>query len=277
MITKTHEIITPQLAQDYLRFNKANRPLNKQVVKTIVDDISRGGWIYDGNPIRFSEDGWLIDGQHRLHACVVSGKDIETDVIRGLPRESFKVIDTGRARSGGDILSIMGVSNATIISSSIFTYLSLATSKKINVAEKSTGHYNVHFSKEKVADFYLDNQNLCDEIGRIAYSFGRGKTGIKILSSGFIGGYMLYFIFALNHPKERVIDFFTQLQTGRDITNKTILIFREAIIKHKLGQSVLSTEQRNVYFKKTWNAFVTGKELNRLTYNAERKDSVDFL
>lgn len=277
MITKTHEIITPQLAEDYLRFNKANRPLNKYVVKTLVDDLSRGGWIYDGNPIRFSEDGWLIDGQHRLHACIVAGKDIETDVIRGLPRDSFKVIDTGRSRSGGDILSIMGVPNAATVSSSIFTYLSLLTNKRINPGEKIGGHVFTTLSKEKVVDFYIENQILCDEIGRISYSFGRGKNGVKILSSGFIGGHMLYLILSLNHPKERVIDFFTQLQTGRDITNKTILIFRDAIIKHKLGQSILSMEQRIVYFKKTWNAFVTGKELNRLTYSAERKDSVDFL
>lgn len=96
-------IVTPSEATEYLKRSSGNRNLRLSNINKLVSAMSSGSFIYDGSPIRFDEDGNLIDGHHRLTACVKSGVPFQTD-IAVVPSEAKMVIDTGATRSASDAL-----------------------------------------------------------------------------------------------------------------------------------------------------------------------------
>lgn len=282
MITQQIETITPAIAAEYLKNNTNNRPLKNQWVTDIANMIRRGQWVLDGNPIRFSEDGVLLDGQHRLQAIIRAGIPVQTLVVRGLPKESFKNIDTGRGRSGGDILSIDGCANATAASSSILGYLNLQKNNAILYGYRTNSQISnlrCGVSKGDIVAFYRENKELVTRTAEDAKGFGRGYGGVKLFPASFYGAYILYLVLKKGYDYDFVTNFFKQVITGRDVTNGTIFLLRNAIINHNSGQrdKLLTARQRVVYLTKTWNAYVTGKELKLLNYRKETEETLDFI
>ena len=76
------EKITPELAKKYLANNKINRGLNKNSVAKYATSMQEGRWKLNGEPIQFNCDGTLINGQHRLQACVRADTSFDTLVAR---------------------------------------------------------------------------------------------------------------------------------------------------------------------------------------------------
>jgi len=102
--------ITPKMAMDLLEHNTLNRPLSDGHVKRLAQQIIDGKWKYNGDTIKVSKDGAILDGQHRLWAVIEAKRPIETVIIRGIARDAFATIDTTRRlRSGGDVLALNGV------------------------------------------------------------------------------------------------------------------------------------------------------------------------
>lgn len=101
--------LTPELAGELLEHNQHNRPISDQHVARIANQIVTGKWRFNGDTIKISDDGSVLDGQHRLWACIESKKAIETVIIRGIAREAFSTVDTLRkVRSGGDVIALAG-------------------------------------------------------------------------------------------------------------------------------------------------------------------------
>lgn len=108
--------ITPELAQHLLALiNTHNRPLSQARVKQYADVLSRGQYVFNGESIQIgmTDSGHmqLLNGQHRLHACAVSGVNFETVMVLGLPVSVFSTIDRGKTRSYADVLSVAGYKN----------------------------------------------------------------------------------------------------------------------------------------------------------------------
>lgn len=55
-------------------------------------------------PVVFTEDGFLLDGQHRFAACALSGVPIEVPVAVQGQWDTFTVTDTGTGRNAGQLL-----------------------------------------------------------------------------------------------------------------------------------------------------------------------------
>lgn len=88
------EIVTPEKASEYLAQNKNNRRINSRHVELLMRDMKAGNWRLTHQGIAFDEYGNLLDGQHRLMACVLSKVPIETLVTRNVCREDGCAIDT---------------------------------------------------------------------------------------------------------------------------------------------------------------------------------------
>ena len=109
-MTSERTVITPEYAASLLEQNKANRPLNQKHVERIARQIQENKWVYNGDTIKLDIDGNVLDGQHRLWACVETGIAIDTQVIKGLPKEVFTTLDTiSKTRSAQDTVHLMGV------------------------------------------------------------------------------------------------------------------------------------------------------------------------
>src|SRR5580692_2847485 len=98
-------MLTPEMAVQFLEHNTLNRPLSDQHVKRLVGQIIGGKWKFNGDTIKISKGGGILDGQHRLWAVVESKVSIETGLVMGIEKDAFATIDTLRKpRSGADVL-----------------------------------------------------------------------------------------------------------------------------------------------------------------------------
>lgn len=115
--------ITPELAEYYLTKNVRNRKINSNNISNLEKALKNNEWTVNGDAIRFDVEGNLIDGQHRLIACINSRIPIKTYVIRNLPVSAFTTIDVGAKRSAADILSIENIQNSNVVAAIIKAYL----------------------------------------------------------------------------------------------------------------------------------------------------------
>lgn len=113
----THQIVdlTPAMAEKFLGRNRGNRNVRKTKVVEFARDMSAGRWVFNGDPIRFSASGRMLDGQHRCLAVVKSGVTIQVIVIQNLPDEAQNTMDIGARRTMSDQLMLSGERNSTTL------------------------------------------------------------------------------------------------------------------------------------------------------------------
>lgn len=111
----------PEFAKIILaRENPKNRPLYRgHAVYWLGNDLTSGNFAVTGDTLKFAKNGNLIDGQHRLEACVHTGVPLKSHVVFGLNEKIFDILDQGRKRTAGDILALDGVPNAAIVAAAI--------------------------------------------------------------------------------------------------------------------------------------------------------------
>lgn len=126
-VTINIETITPAMAAAMLDYNPNNRRIRRNVVLLYARHMERGNWQMNGDAIRISDSGALLDGQHRLSAVVKSGVPLRTVVMRGMSADVQATIDGGAKRQHGDRLQMRGVQNATHVSACLRIMAGLAT------------------------------------------------------------------------------------------------------------------------------------------------------
>lgn len=109
------ELITVKKAQDMLKKMNVNRPLSRSRIDQYARDMLNESYVFTGEAIKVDVNGFLIDGQHRLHAIIRTGVPQKMLVVRGLPPESQDYMDIGRMRNVGEILHFKGETNGPLI------------------------------------------------------------------------------------------------------------------------------------------------------------------
>src|SRR5215207_4327035 len=102
-------VVTPDKAMEWLNGNTHNRPIRQRDIQMWTKAMMEGKWKLNGDSIIFSNDGKLLDGQHRLWACVESKTPFTSVVVTGIDPDTFVTIDQGRSRSGADHLFVAKV------------------------------------------------------------------------------------------------------------------------------------------------------------------------
>jgi hypothetical protein len=100
-------------------FNDSNRPLSKGVSRLYANEMLRGKWECNGEPLIFSVDETgkvhLISGQHRLDGLLLCNKlaneewpnaqtELDMVIISGVQHSTADTVDTGRSRNHADVL-----------------------------------------------------------------------------------------------------------------------------------------------------------------------------
>lgn len=106
MIESCVEVITPEVASQYLARNRKNRSIRKQEVECYAREIKRGNFVVTHQGIAFDAEGNLIDGQHRLLAIAMAGCPVKMMVTRGLDADTLAVVDRGATRTMRDVFTI---------------------------------------------------------------------------------------------------------------------------------------------------------------------------
>lgn len=161
--------IWPSEAKEILQTkNYNNRPISAISVKKIANDINNGSYVLTHQAIAFDVTGRLIDGQHRLSACVMANKPIAILVATGLPVSqnvgdgvinTFEVIDSGKSRNVSQMLLLSGMKNSSQVA---------ATAKAVGlICCRSNHNFGVSIAQtHKILHLIGDSINTCVEIGK---------------------------------------------------------------------------------------------------------------
>jgi hypothetical protein len=95
------------------------------------------GWKVNGEALKFSTDGKLLDGQHRLEACVRANKPFRSTVVVGLEPETQATMDDNRRRTVHDQVLLQGM-NLPKAASAAARWLLLIRLGTIGRAQRST-------------------------------------------------------------------------------------------------------------------------------------------
>lgn len=109
-------ILSPCAARVLLEsHNGRNRGLKRHQKYFLRGQIESGKFAYNGESIVVGDDNQVMNGQHRLNACVDSEIPIEVLMVFGVPADAFVTIDQGARRNGADVLSIEGHKNCVAL------------------------------------------------------------------------------------------------------------------------------------------------------------------
>lgn len=100
--------ITPTQAKEWIERNDRNRSVRRKHVEKIARAIREGKFKLNGETIKIAPDGRILDGQHRLHACVSAGINISCLVVTDLDPGVIDTVDTGIPKEAHDVLTMAG-------------------------------------------------------------------------------------------------------------------------------------------------------------------------
>lgn len=254
------ERITPALATEMLEKNTMNRTLSQQVINSYAAEMKRGAWDEDnGETIKIADDGTILDGQHRLWGIVESGVTLRLLVVRGVDKNSFTTIDSGKKRTTGDVCSIAGIkdpNNAAAAAAVVWAY----KRKKI----VPNGPIRARdFLRSDLVKFCMEHAEALQASTRVARSNGCGK-----LCSG---GVMIAMHYLFTHEskassrEEQADLFFTQLGGGvfdarvSPPESHPIRVLREKLIDNRSSLSKMPSGAMAALIIKAWNGYVAAK------------------
>lgn len=137
-VTASVELITPAIARDLLGGNiQHQRKIAKANLEKIESDLINDRFCLNGESIIIGVSGKLLDGQHRLCACLNTKTNFHSVVARGVDDECFYRINVGKGRTLADVLKIADEVNCANLAAAIVRvvqYLRDAKSLGTNVA-----------------------------------------------------------------------------------------------------------------------------------------------
>lgn len=255
----TKETITPKKAMEWLKRNVNNRPLRNGYVTRLCDAMSAGEWQLNGETVKFNGNGDLIDGQHRLNACVSSGKPFESYVVRGLEHSAFDTIDTGAPRQVRDTLARCG--------EKYYSHLSSAIRCAYWLEQGVAPFGGARTIRNTQAVQYLtDNPQL-----RESTEFAATSGIQELLSISTCAG--LHYLGAKAHGFSVASDFWTSVSTGEALKkNMPAFELRSLLIKSKTSSMSYSRLTTLAHCIKAWNAFHAGTAIKCLKWDSEREE-----
>ena len=149
--------MTPALAASLIEHNTMNRLLSPPRVNWLADCIDRGAWKADGSAIKVDRDGVLIDGQHRLHAILKTGKSVQCLLITDMDPETRLTVDSGRPRHFGDFLRMNGIANSTDVAATTKIVWRNETGLLCDPSHRAATDTTILW------DFYLGKRDLISE------------------------------------------------------------------------------------------------------------------
>jgi hypothetical protein len=141
--TYTHSniVVTSQIARDWILNRTVRRelipaadlhadviPNRKYLVaygKSIAKKLQEPGWWNEGihQGLAFTPDGFILDGQHRLLGCALSGIPIVLPLAVNVPWSAFRDIDQNRSRAAHQMIDLPYATTATATARHLLPFL----------------------------------------------------------------------------------------------------------------------------------------------------------
>lgn len=256
------KLITPEMAECMLKFNDNNRSLRTNHVNQLAEEMKGGRWKPNGESIKMSEDR-LLDGQHRLKACIQAATPFESVVVTGLNESTFDTIDVGKSRTHRDTLSVLGEKNVGLLAQSLLFIRGYIHGVSNQVPPTS-------ISRPKVTNIEL--QALLDSNPKIRDSVEWAKERKSFIKPLHLS--VCHYIFS-DVDKDDCDKFMHKLITGANLeAGDPVLVVRESYVKNavhvpKSGQQACRWTTL-AFLVKGWNAFREGKKVKNIHWKTNK-------
>lgn len=252
--------LTPADASELLVGNTNNRPISTSHVNRLLSDMKGGRWRYNGEPIKFSPDLVLLDGQHRLLALaeMPPGTKMKFLVVYGLPMDSQDTMDQVRTRGAKDNLAMSGMTAAGdsgSVAAAVRAYIiwqggmlfSDSNARQITNPQITAWAHEHH----------TEMQMLNAVVSLTGVKKIEARTGVVLA--------ILTHLFLIDTEKAQ--KFTDLLISGAGLEEgNPILTLRERLRRHRSMKIKLTDRETIAMFVVTWNAWRDNRRLYKITF-----------
>lgn len=258
--------VTPKMALAWLKKNLRNRPPHHKRVEEYADEMRGGRWKVTGDTIKLDEHGGLVDDQHRLMACVMADTSFETYVVEGIKAEAFNVLDQGVKRTLGHALGRDRKKHYNALAATVRILWSLEN----HVGEHGTKRLSIDVGMD-VLMRHPAAERICDSV----LSWKRAATRTPPISSPMVAAFATW---TYKKHGEKALDFWQQVTTGENLSAGTAAhaLCKRLKAEQDKPSTVLHRDVRMALAIKAFNAFITGKQLGRLSFDMSKEELPRF-
>lgn len=251
-------ISSKQAAQWLESYRGPNRRISEQQVLKFQSDMENGRWHFEAAPIKISNTGHLLDGQHRLTALANTLPEMEIEflVVRGLDDDSQLYMDQGQIRTVSQQLGLRGVSGDLAAVGKLY----LDWTRKRLFRSTTRGMT----TKPEVTEWVLSHQDMLGELSDTGYRQVDAPASV-------VGAFTLA---TLQINPVRARRFIKNLTTGTDLHEGDPILALDRRLRNIRRSGVrVSSREYLAYFIKAWNAWVMGDRLQKLQLSQLNEDN----
>lgn len=254
------ETISPDMAKKWLNNTPEQfRKLNTERAKRIAEHITSGRWEENGETIKISREGRILDGQHRLYACTVANQPIRSLVVYEVTDTVF--VDTGKARSASELLQHNGYANATTLAATAKWQWLYENGKITDSGERAVA------SPDEILRIVKKHPTLLNAIATARQC----DTICNTTPVAFA-----YYQFSQRDPDLADL-FISCLSTGLNLKNNdAVYILRQQFIKDTKSTKKMQTIHRLALIVKAWNAWRQNRTVSNLVWRRIGPTAEDF-
>jgi hypothetical protein len=232
------------------------------VVDAYARDMKAGRWILNGDPIRFDQDGHLVDGQHWLLAIIQADVPIQSFVVRDLAEEAFLTLDSGIKRTMSDELTFAQEKNAVALGAAIQQLMRYEE----GILDKGTTLKATRHEQKEALERH----------GGLRESVHYGQMTKRMLRHAL--GSTLHYLFSQKDPV-LADTFFVKLAQGTNLkADDPIYLLRERLMKENMkgGNTRLMPREALALTIKAWNAKRKDEKPRALKWRGVGENAEEF-
>jgi hypothetical protein len=252
LITSYLVDVTPAIAAAWLKLNTGNRKPSAAKVHRFADLIRAGKWLVNGESVKFSASGRLIDGQSRLRAIVEAGIAAPLEVRAGIADEAQRAMDCGESRRATHTLEMLGHEHPAVLSPA----LRLAFKLEHGGLGSGGGHGRMGVMENLAIPSILARH--ADLTRSVAWAVDLGSRMRKYMPLSEAA--FFHYIFAGGGLQQRD-SFFDGLRSGNGMS-QPVAMLRQRILDAPNGR--LAAGIRIKLIVKAWNAHARHRPLPAL-------------
>ena len=267
--------ISPETAQKILETSPYNRvsKTSRRTAETYAEAMKRGEWQLNGECIVFDENNTLMDGHHRMLAVTIANIPVTFAVCSGVKRDAFTTYNCGLRTNLSQILGMKDVKNNVLIMGIIGINYNLSNTGRIRSNNGTTAGESY---RTVTSDYnlYLSDVNGYNEAAELA---NRLKSYGNVIKSSWIGGVLYFLTHKGGYKLSEVLPFFEalcHLETSGITPCDTL---RSFIIRRRMTNMKIEDGYLAALLIKSWNAFITGKNLKQIRFNQDKEDYPKFI
>jgi len=256
-------LISPADADKLLTdHNHHNRNVKESKIGRWTRAMAEGHWDPDASDIKTDTNGDLLDGQHRLIACVRSGVAFGTLLRTGIEPETQRRVDIGAARTIGDTFKLEGISWATNNSAAILLRRRYEEGEARGL--RVTGKLRYDMSPDEVLAFYRahpEHESMLTKADQM-YRIGPGMARTVYFCA------LAMFAAQDEADANRFADAFLSGEWGGPGSPLQALVryLSQARTPGKTGQRDRNVNERHLLaMVKAWNAWRMNEHLDKIT------------